>query len=81
MLAASEFSAERKNLQEDMPTLADEDSPFFAKFGGESRVNILLIGVNDGMTDTLMLGSYDLAKQHVDVISIPRDTYYPRSGA
>ena len=28
-----------------------------------------------------MLGSYDLDTKHVDVISIPRDTYYPRESA
>jgi LCP family protein required for cell wall assembly len=44
-------------------------------------VNILMLGVNDGMTDTIMLGSYDLDAKHVDVNSIPRDTYYPREDA
>jgi LCP family protein required for cell wall assembly len=64
-----------------MPSLVDKNSPFFEAFKDTKRVNVLLIGVNDGMTDTLMLGSYDLDAQHVDVISIPRDTYYPREGA
>ncbi|HYE67461.1 MAG TPA: LCP family protein [Anaerovoracaceae bacterium] len=66
---------------DDMPTLVDPNSPFFEAFKDKNRVNILMIGVNDGMTDTLMLGSYDLDAQHVDVISIPRDTYYPREDA
>lgn len=70
-----------ENLMKDMPTLVDKNSPFFEAFKDKKRVNVLLIGVNDGMTDTLMLGSYDLDAQHVDVISIPRDTYYPREGA
>lgn len=70
-----------ENLMEDMPSLVDKDSPFFDAFKDKKRVNVLLIGVNDGMTDTLMLGSYDLDAQHVDVISVPRDTYYPREGA
>jgi LCP family protein required for cell wall assembly len=70
-----------ENLTEDMPALVDPDSQFFEAFKDKNRVNILLIGVNDGMTDTLMLGSYDLDAKHVDVISIPRDTYYPRSDA
>jgi len=65
----------------DMPSLVDQNSPFFEAFKDKNRVNILMIGVNDGMTDTLMLGSYDLDSQHVDVISIPRDTYYPREDA
>ena len=66
---------------EDMPSLVDKDSPFFKAFKDSKRVNILLMGVNDGMTDTIMLGSYDMETKHVDVISIPRDTYYPREGA
>lgn len=71
----------KENLMKDMPTLVDKNSPFFEAFKDKKRVNVLLIGVNDGMTDTLMLGSYDLDAQHVNVISIPRDTYYPREGA
>ena len=66
---------------DDMPYLVDQDSPFFEAFQDKNRVNILMLGVNDGMTDTLMLGSYDLDAKHVDVISIPRDTYYPRKDA
>lgn len=70
-----------ENLMKDMPVLVDKNSPFFEAFKEKNRVNVLLIGVNDGMTDTLMLGSYDLDARHVDVISVPRDTYYPREGA
>ncbi|MBR0599574.1 LCP family protein [Clostridiales bacterium BAD-6] len=69
-----------ENLMDDMPYLVDKNSPFFEAFKDKNRVNVLLIGVNDGMTDTLMLGSYDLDAQHVDIISVPRDTYYPRDG-
>lgn len=67
-----------ESLTKDMPYLVDKNSPFFKAFKDKNRVNVLLLGVNDGMTDTLMLGSYDLDAQKVDIISIPRDTYYPR---
>lgn len=70
-----------ENLATDMPYLVNSNSPFFEAFKDKDRVNVLLIGVNDGMTDTLMLGSYDLKAQKVDIISIPRDTYYPRDAA
>ena len=70
-----------ESLKEDMPYLVNQDSPFFEAFKDKNRVNILMIGINDGMTDTLMLGSYDMDAQHVNVISIPRDTYYPREDA
>lgn len=73
-----------ENLMEDMPELADheDDSDPLAKaFQEANRVNILMMGVNDGMTDTIMLGSYDLDAGRVDVISVPRDTYYARESA
>lgn len=73
------FSGE-ENLMKDMDVLIDPNSPFFKAFQNSQRVNILVLGVNDGMTDTIMLGSYDMKNQHVDVISVPRDTYYPRKG-
>lgn len=70
-----------ESLMDEMPYLVDPDSPFFEAFKDKNRVNILLMGINDGMTDTIMLGSYDLDAKRADVISIPRDTYYPREGA
>ncbi|WP_051569155.1 LCP family protein [Alkaliphilus transvaalensis] len=43
--------------------------------------NILLIGVADGsLADTIMLINYNRKGNTVDLISIPRDTYYPREG-
>lgn len=70
-----------ESLMSDMNVLVDPDSPFFEAFRDSKRVNILLLGINDGLSDTIMLGSYDLKNQHVDVISIPRDTYYDRPEA
>lgn len=72
--------AGEENLMEDMNALVDPNSPFFGAFSDSQRVNILVLGVNDGMTDTIMLASYDMENQQVDVISVPRDTYYPRPG-
>ena len=67
------------SLEEDMNSIVDPDSPFYEDFKSSKRVNILMLGVNDGMTDVMMLGSYDLRNQRVDIISVPRDTYYYRS--
>lgn len=69
-----------QNIMRDMGYLVDEDSPFYKEFKNSERVNILVMGVNSGMTDTIMLASYDMQNQRVDVISIPRDTYYYREG-
>lgn len=70
-----------ENLMKDMDVLVDPNSPFFEAFRDSQRVNVLLLGVNGGLTDTIMLGSYDMEHQRVDVISVPRDTYYDRSDA
>jgi LCP family protein required for cell wall assembly len=67
-------------LEEQLPVLVDENSPFFEAFQDKKRVNILLLGVNGGLTDTIMVASFDTKAKHVDLISIPRDTYYHRSG-
>lgn len=67
-------------LEEELDTIVAEDSPFFQAFKDKKRVNILLLGVNDNLTDTIMLASLDTDAKHMDLISIPRDTYYHRDG-
>ena len=67
------------SIMEDMDYIIDPDSPFYDDFKNSERVNVLLLGVNDGLTDVIMVGSYDLKNQRVDIISVPRDTYYYRS--
>lgn len=62
------------------PFVYDEDSPLYEAFNNAFRVNVLLMGINGNMTDTIMLGSYDMENQTVDIISVPRDTYYYRKG-
>jgi LCP family protein required for cell wall assembly len=57
------------------------NSPFYAAFRDKKRVNALLLGVTrEGLTDTIMLASFDIDARHADIISIPRDTYYHRDG-
>ena len=64
----------------DIETLIPSDSPFYDAFTESERVNVLMLGVNTGLTDTIMLVSFDIKSKHVDIISIPRDTYYHRDG-
>ena len=68
------------NLSEEMPVLIDENSPFFESFTNSNRLNVLLLGTNTNLADTIMLVSYDMDTDYIDIISIPRDTYYPREG-
>ncbi|MFV0516085.1 MAG: LCP family protein [Aminipila sp.] len=64
----------------ELASLIDENSPLFQTFKDSKRANVLLMGVNGGLTDTIMLVSFDMNSKKVDVISIPRDTYFERKG-
>ncbi|MBO4992262.1 MAG: LCP family protein [Firmicutes bacterium] len=48
-------------------------------FGTDNRVNVLLLGMNDNMADTIMVASFHTKNKTLDLISVPRDTYYERS--
>ena len=73
-------AAEVEKLSASMKPIAiDENSPFYEAFTSGDRVNILMMGVNQGMTDTIMLGSYDMENQTLDIVSVPRDTFFYRS--
>src|SRR5665647_3438315 len=61
-----------QNIIRDMGYLVDEDSPFYKEFKDSERVNILVLGVNSGLTDTIMLASYDMKTKRVDVIATAR---------
>jgi len=74
------FGESESNLLNEMSPLYDASSPFFEAFEDKQRVNILLLGVNTGLTDTIILASFDMKAKHVDLISVPRDTYYKRPG-
>ncbi len=44
------------------------------------RINVLVLGVAKGLSDTIMLCSLDTESNSMSVYSIPRDTYYQRKG-
>jgi LCP family protein required for cell wall assembly len=75
------FEQSETKLSKDMtPIVVDETSPFYEEFQSKDRVNVLLLGVNQGMTDVIMVVSYDMENQYVNLISVPRDTFYYRPG-
>ena len=74
------FTPPTTNLMDEMPVLVDEDSIFFDAFQDKNRINVLLMGINQNLADTIMVASFDYDAKHVDLISIPRDTYYYRKG-
>lgn len=49
------------------------------EFADSDRINILLLGTNQGLSDTIMVFSLDMGNKRLDQVSIPRDTYYPRA--
>ncbi|NMB28148.1 MAG: LytR family transcriptional regulator [Tissierellia bacterium] len=49
-------------------------------FKDSSRINVILLGMEEVRTDTIMFVSFDPGHKKVDVISIPRDTYIHRKG-
>lgn len=45
-----------------------------------ARINVLVMGLEGSRTDTMLFVSINTLNNRVDVISIPRDTYYPTPG-
>ncbi len=66
--------------QMDVGVLVSPDSEFFSAFTDVNRVNLLMVGINQNMTDTIMLVSWNMDDNKIDIISVPRDTYYERKG-
>jgi len=67
--------------EDDLNILIPGSGIFATEFKDSKRVNILLLGNTDeGLSDTIMLVSFDPESKTAAIISIPRDTYYPRQG-
>lgn len=45
-----------------------------------NRVNVLMMGTDGGRSDTMMMVSYDPDTKLIDIVSVPRDTYYQMPG-
>ncbi len=64
----------------DLTFLSGKNSEFAELYNAnKDKVNILMLGVNTNLTDTIMLINYDKETHDVNIISIPRDTYYVRN--
>lgn len=60
--------------------VSDSDSPLERAIKKSKRINVLLLGLEGTRSDTIMIASYDRISKEANIISIPRDTYYPREG-
>ena len=59
----------------------EELDPYIKMINDSKRFNVLLLGTtNNLLTDTMMVASYDPIAKRLDIISLPRDTYYEREG-
>jgi LCP family protein required for cell wall assembly len=66
-------------IGDDNPVQISSDNPLFDSFPNINKINILLIGVDEhSQTDTIILAIFDTDKKHIDLVSIPRDTYFDR---
>ena len=68
------------DIMKDVTPIAGGDSEFSQRYAESKRINVLLLGQNDSLTDTIMMCSFDTENKRVDIVSVPRDTYYERSG-
>lgn len=58
----------------------NNENPFEKSVLEGKRLNTLILGVNEDMTDTILVCSFNIDTKETDIISIPRDTYYHRKG-
>jgi LCP family protein required for cell wall assembly len=73
------FGLFKGDIMKDIHAIAGGDSDFAKKYSESKRINVLLLGENKKLTDTIMLASFDTELKRVDIVSVPRDTYYERS--
>jgi LCP family protein required for cell wall assembly len=66
------------DIMDGLVPIAGGDSDFAKKYPDSRRINVLVLGENQDLTDTIMLASFDTELKRVDLISVPRDTYYER---
>jgi len=79
-----------KNLEDEIDgedVLGNEDdkddqpnTPLGKAIQKSKRINVVLLGMEGTRTDTIMFVSLDPDTKKVDIISVPRDTYYYRKG-
>lgn len=61
-----------------LSTTFNYDTAFGKVAKNSKRINVLVVGLENLRTDTIMVASYDTESKIADLISVPRDTYYPR---
>ncbi|MTI49862.1 LCP family protein [Sporosalibacterium faouarense] len=77
---ADDTSEDKKENDEDKKEDTEEQEldPYVKMIRDSDRINILCLGVANPLTDTMIVVSIDPDKNQMDLISVPRDTYYYR---
>ncbi len=66
---------------EDNDTSSDDNiDPFKRAINESNRINIVLLGMEGPRTDTIVFASFDPKTKKVNMISLPRDTYFYTKG-
>jgi LCP family protein required for cell wall assembly len=78
--AEAEENTEGSIYPNNTETEVDAETPLEKAIKESRRVNVLLLGLEGYRTDTIMLASFNPDNGKMDIVSIPRDTYYHRSG-
>lgn len=65
---------------EDIEEPKEEMTDLEKAIAESKRINILIVGLEDTRSDTIMLGSFDKKSGDLNILSIPRDTYFYRLG-
>lgn len=69
-----------KNQHDKTPVVVDNRTELEKLADDSNRINIIAFGLNNSLADTMMLISFDPDTEKMDVISVPRDTYFPIEG-
>lgn len=67
-----------KEKEEQEEQLVEEKSELEKLIEGSKRINMILLGMEGLRTDTMVFASFDPESKNLDLVSIPRDTYYAR---
>lgn len=75
-----DLTDEENKDEDNIPNEEELKDPLQKAIASSKRVNFLLMGMEGTRSDTIIFASFDPKIKKVDMISIPRDTYYYTKG-
>ncbi|MCF6464584.1 LCP family protein [Clostridium sp. Cult2] len=79
-ISDGESKIEKKYNIEEQTANIKTYSSLSEAFKKSNRLNVILLGMDDARTDTIIFATFDPISKQVNAISIPRDTYVHRKG-